>query len=128
MGIAVTDPLKMIANGLETVDAKNIMTFLEGYFKKEEVDCLVVGNPTQATEGTANRGGDMNQMASDFCARVQEKFPSLKIERIDEFYTSKLAERTMLQSGMNRSSRRDKALVDKISATILLQSYIELNS
>ena len=121
MGIAVTDSLKMIANGLETVDSKNIMTFLEKYFQKEDVECVVVGNP-----GSNGRGGDMTRLADDFCQKVKEKFPSLQIERIDEFYTSKLAERTMIQSGINKTGRRDKSLVDKISATIILQSYLEL--
>jgi putative Holliday junction resolvase len=121
MGIAVTDPLKMIANGLDTVDAKNIMSFLENYFKKEEVECLVVGNPN-----STGRGGDMTGMADDFCKKVKEKFPSLKIDRIDEFYTSKLAHRTVIQSGINKTARRDKSLTDKISATIILQSYLEM--
>ena len=120
MGIAVTDPLKMIAGGLETVDAKNIMIFLEEYLKKEEVECVVVGNPN-----SNGRGGDMTQMADDFCRKIKEKFPLLKIARIDEFYTSKLAHRTVMQSGINKTARRDKSLVDKISATILLQNYLE---
>ncbi len=120
MGIAVTDPLKIIANGLETVDAKNIISFLEGYLKKEDVECVVVGNPN-----SQGRGGDMTQLANDFCNKVKEKFPSLKIDRIDEFYTSKLAERTMIQSGLNKTARRDKSLVDKVSATIILQNYLE---
>lgn len=120
MGVAVTDPLKMIANGLETVEAKNIMVFLEQYLKKEDVECLVIGNPN-----SNGRGGDMTQLADDFCQKVKEKFPSLKIDRIDEFYTSKLAERTILQSGINRTARKDKSMVDRISATIILQSYLE---
>jgi putative Holliday junction resolvase len=125
MGIAVTDPLKMIASGLETVEAKKIMIFLEEYFRKEEVECVVIGNPTPVAIGTQNRGGDMTKLADDFCAKVKEKFPSLKIDRIDEFYTSKLAERTVLQSGINKTARREKGLVDKISATIILQNYLE---
>lgn len=120
MGIAVTDPLKLIANGLTTVDAKEILNFLEEYFKKEEVECVVVGNPN-----STGRGGDMTSLANDFCKKVKEKFPSLKIERIDEFYTSKLAQRTMINSGINKTARRDKALVDKISATIILQNFLE---
>jgi putative Holliday junction resolvase len=120
MGIAVTDPLKMIANGLETVDAENIMAFLEEYFKREQVECLVLGNPN-----SQGRGGDMTKLANDFCQKVKEKFPSLKVDRIDEFYTSKLAERTVIQSGINKTARRDKSLVDKISATIILQNYLE---
>lgn len=120
MGIAVTDPLKLIASGLTTVDAKEIINFLEEYFKKEEVECVVVGNPN-----SNGRGGDMTQMTNDFCGKLKEKFPSVKIDRIDEFYTSKLAQRTMISSGINKTARRDKALVDKISATIILQNYLE---
>lgn len=130
MGIAVTDPLKMIASGLETVETKNIMIFLEAYLKKEEVECIVVGNPRPngSSVGRANsqgRGGDLTDLANDFCVKVKEKFPSLKIERIDEFYTSKLAERTVIQSGINKTARKDKSLVDKISATIILQNYLD---
>ena len=121
MGIAVTDPLKIIASGLDTVDAQNIMSFLEGYFQKEEVECLVVGNPN-----STGRGGDMTRFANDFCAKVKDRFPAMKIERVDEFYTSKIAQRTIIHSGINKMERRDKSLVDKISATIILQSYLEL--
>ena len=120
MGIAVTDPLKLIANGLTTVDSKEIMNFLEEYFKKEAVECVVVGNPN-----SNGRGGDMTKMANDFCGKLKEKFTAMKIDRIDEFYTSKLAQRTMISSGINKTARRDKALVDKISATILLQNYLD---
>ena len=120
MGIAVTDPLRMIANGLETVEAKDIIVFLEEYFKKEEVECVVIGNP-----GSIGRGGDMTKLAEDFCEKVRLKFPSLKIDRIDEFYTSKLATRTIMQSGINKTARKDKSLVDKISATIILQNYLD---
>ena len=123
VGIAVTDPLKMIANGLETVDAKSIIAFLEDYFKKEEVECVVVGNP-----GSSGRGGQMTKFADDFCEKIKKIFPYMKIDRIDEFYTSKLATRIIIQSGINKTARRDKSLVDKISATIILQNYLELNS
>jgi putative holliday junction resolvase len=120
MGIAVTDPLKIIANGLDTIAAKNIIPFLEEYLKKEEVDCIVVGNP-----GSNGRGGGITKLADDFCEKIKLKFPSLKIDRIDEFYTSKLAERTIIQSGINKTARKDKSLVDKISATIILQNYLD---
>ena len=120
MGIAVTDPIKLIANGLTTVDSKEIMIFLEEYLKKEEVECVVIGNPN-----STGRGGDMTRLANDFCGKMKEKFPSLKIERINEFYTSKLAERTIINSGITKTARRDKSLVDKVSATIILQNYLE---
>ena len=120
MGIAVTDPMKLIANGLTTVYSKEIMIFLENYFKKEEVECMVVGNPN-----SNGRGGDMTKLANAFCVKLQEKFPSIKIDRIDEFYTSKLAQRTMISSGINKTARREKGLIDKISATIILQNYLD---
>jgi putative Holliday junction resolvase len=120
MGIAVTDPMKLIANGLTTVDSKQIMNFLEDYFKKEDVECMVIGNPN-----SNGRGGDMTKLANDFCVRLKEKFPSMKIDRIDEFYTSKLAQRTIISSGINKTARREKGLVDKISATIILQNYLD---
>lgn len=122
MGIAVTDPLSLIASGLTTVDSKDILNFLEEYFKKEEVECVVVGNPN-----STGRGGDMTKGADDFCGKMKEKFPFLKIDRIDEFYTSKIAERTIIQSGINKTARKNKWLVDKISATIILQNYLNLN-
>jgi putative Holliday junction resolvase len=120
MGIAVTDPMKLIANGLTTVDSKQIMNFLEDYFKKEDVECMVIGNPN-----SNGKGGDMTKLANDFCVRLKEKFPSMKIDRIDEFYTSKLAQRTIISSGINKTARREKGLVDKISATIILQNYLD---
>ena len=123
IGIAVTDPLKMIASGLTTVDSKEIMAFLEEYFKKEEVECVVVGNPN-----SNGRGGDMTKLANDFCVKIKDKFPSMKIDRIDEFYTSKIAERSMRQMGITKSARKNKSLVDKISATVILQSYLELKN
>src|ERR1039458_6325753 len=119
IGIAVTDPMKLIANGLTTVYSKEIMIFLENYFKKEEVECMVIGNPN-----SNGRGGDMTKLANAFCVKLKEKFPSIKIDRIDEFYTSKLAQRTIISSGINKTARREKGLVDKISATIILQNYL----
>ena len=120
IGIAVTDPMKLIANGLTTVYSKEIMIFLENYFKKEEVECMVIGNPN-----SNGRGGDMTKLANAFCVKLKEKFPSIKIDRIDEFYTSKLAQRTIISSGINKTARREKGLVDKISATIILQNYLD---
>lgn len=124
IGIAVTDPLKIIASGLTTVDSKGILNFLKEYFKKEEVECVVVGNPGSAEW----RKGHVGELSDKFCAELKEKFPSLKIERIDEFYTSKIAERSMRQMGINKTARKNKSLVDKISATVILQSYLELKN
>ena len=121
MGIAVTDPLKIIATNLTTIYSKDAIKFLRQYFKTEEVECVVVGNP-----GSGGwRKGQVGELSDKFCAELKEKFPSMKIERIDEFYTSKIAERSMRQMGINKTARRNKSLIDKISATIILQSYLE---
>lgn len=120
IGIAVTDPMRMIASGLTTVHSKDVMNFLEEYFRKEKVECLVVGEPN-----SNSRGGDISKFANEFCKQLKKKFPDLKIERMDEFYTSKIAHQTILDSGINKKARSNKSLVDKISATIILQSYLE---
>lgn len=119
-GIAVTDPLKIIASPLTTVDTKKAIDFLKEYFEKEEVECIVVGNPNQR-----GRKRDVGEFADDFCERIKRIFPAVKTERIDEFYTSKLAYRAILQSGIRKKKRRNKSLVDKVSAAIMLQNYLD---
>lgn len=120
-GIAVTDPLQIIANGLTTVGNREIFSFLETYFGKEEVETIVVGEPKrlsgEATDSTAQVNAFVKQLA--------QKFPSKKIERVDERFTSKMAFQTMIDSGLKKKDRRDKSLIDEISATIILQSYME---
>lgn len=119
-GIAVSDPLQIIANGLTTVHSKDILTFLENYFAKEDVETIVVGEPKRmngaATDATAHVEAFVKQLA--------KKFPSKKIARVDERFTSKMAFQTMIDSGLKKKDRRDKALIDEISATIILQSYM----
>ena len=120
-GIVVTDPLQIIANGLTTVGSREIFAFLETYFGKEEVETIVVGEPKrlsgEATDSTAQTNAFVKQLA--------QKFPSKKIERVDERFTSKMAFQTMIDSGLKKKDRRDKSLIDEISATIILQSYME---
>lgn len=120
-GIAVTDPLQIIANGLTTVNRHEIFTFLENYFSREEVETIVVGEPKklsgEATDATAH--------VNAFVKQLSQKFPGKKIERIDERFTSKMAFQTMIDSGLKKKDRRDKGLIDEISATIILQSYME---
>lgn len=120
-GIAVTDELQIIANGLETVDSKLLFKFLKEYFTKEEVECVVVGYPMNLdmtkTDGTF--------LVDEFLEKFKQKFPTMKVETVDERFTSKIAFQTMIDSGISKKKRRDKALVDKISATVILQSYMD---
>ena len=120
-GIAVTDPLKIIANPLETVETHLLMKFLEQYFQREVVDCIVVGDPKNLDNTPAQISNAVNQ----FVIELQKKFPNIAMKRTDERFTSKIAKQTILASGVNKKTRRDKSLVDKISAVIILQSYLE---
>ena len=120
-GIAVSDPLQIIANGLTTVHAKDIFSFLTTYFQKEKVEIVVVGEPKkmsgEATDATVH--------VNNFVKQLQKQFPGIKIERIDERFTSKIAFQTMIDSGLKKKARLNKELIDEISATIILQSYME---
>ncbi|MBW2961392.1 Holliday junction resolvase RuvX [Mesonia aestuariivivens] len=119
-GVAVTDELKMIASGLTTVETPKLLVFLEDYFSKENVELVLVGEPKQK-DGVASQSEEFIQ---EFLKKFTEKFPQLKLERVDERFTSKMAVQTMIDSGLNKKKRRNKALVDEISATIILQSYL----
>lgn len=122
IGIAVTDPLKMIANSLTTVDVKEVMNFLDGYFKKEEVECVVVGQPLNLN----NTDSEMEKKALLFIQDLKNKFPFINIKRMDERFTSVIAQQTIIDAGIKKTDRRDKSLADKVSATIILQSYLEI--
>ena len=122
IGIAVTDPLKMIAGSLTTVDSKEIMSFLTEYLKKEEVECIVIGRPFNLD----NTDSEIENDIQAFLVNLKTSFPALRIERIDERYTSKIAQQTIIDAGIKKMERRDKSLADKVSATIILQSYLEL--
>ena len=120
-GIAVTDPMQIIANGLETVETKDLEAFLTRYMEKEEVETIVVGYPMQMD------GEDSENMKriQPFVNRLRKLFPDKKIEMYDERFTSVLAHKAMLASGIGKKARQNKGLVDKISATIILQEYLE---
>ena len=120
-GLAVTDPLRIMANGLETVPTHEVITFLEKYMAGEQVDILVLGLPTQMSGAEPQT---MPQIRT-FASNLQKKFPAVKLVYVDERFTSVLAHRAMLEGGLKKKARQDKALVDKISATIILQSYLE---
>lgn len=119
-GIAVTDELKIIASGLTTVPTSELMNFLIEYFKKENVELLLLGEPTQK-DGTPS---EIESEIQRFLVQFSKVFPEMKIKRVDERYTSKMAFQTMIDSGLSKKKRRDKALVDEISATIILQEYL----
>lgn len=121
VGIAVTDELKMIANNLETVHVKDIWQFLNDYTSKEDVECIVVGEP----KDMQNRPSNSSRFIEPFVIRLRKLFPTIKVDRYDERFTSKMAFNAMITGGLSKKKRANKALVDKISATIMLQSYLE---
>lgn len=120
-GIAVSDPLRLIAGGLETVETKGLEAWLAKYFAREDVSTIVVGKPSRM-DGHALRDVAIHRAAGRPPAAA---WPDKEVVFYDERFTSVMAHRTMLESGIGRMARRDKALVDKISATIILQSYME---
>lgn len=120
-GIAVTDSLKMIANALQTVDTKELLTFLKNYFQKEAVEIVVVGEP----KSMSNKPSSITPKIEKFISDFKKLYPEIKVERVDERFTSKIAFQTMIDSGLKKKDRQNKALVDTISATIILQSYLE---
>jgi len=124
VGLAVTDPLQMIANSLTTVHAKDIWNFLSDYLNKETVDCIVVGYPKQMN----NQASEAVRYINPFVKRLQKLYPEMDIQLVDERFTSKIAHQTMIDAGLRKKARQNKALVDTISATIILQSYLEQKS
>jgi len=120
-GIAVTDSLQLIANGLETIHTKDLFDFLKTYLAKEPVDCIVFGMPTR-DDGSDSEPVPHIKGAMRKCEKL---FPKLCVDCIDESYTSIMAFQAMIDGGVKKMKRRDKALIDKVSATIILQSYME---
>lgn len=120
-GLAVTDPLQIIAGGLCTVDTPQLMAYLTQYMQREEVERIVIGLPTQPN----GQPSENQARVREFTGRLKKAFPELDVVFWDERFTSVLAHQTMLESGISRKRRQDKALVDEISATIILQSYME---
>lgn len=121
VGIAVTDELQIIASGLTTVHSTEIIAFLEAYFSNNEVECIVVGE----AKDLQNNPSESAKVIEPFVKHLSRKFKDKKIARIDERFTSKMAFQTMIDSGLKKKARQNKALVDEISATIILQSYME---
>lgn len=124
IGIAVTDPTKMIASGLTTVKAHEILDFLKDYFIREDVECVVLGYPLKMN----NEESEALKYILQFEKAFRRKFPEMPLEFEDERFTSKMAVRAMIEGGMKKKDRRKKENIDKISAAIILQSYLESNN
>ncbi len=120
-GLAVTDPMQMIATGLTTVETAAVFDYLTRYLQKEAVEMFVVGEAKNLDGTEAQSAPAINS----FINQLRQKFPHIPIEKQDERYTSKMAFQTMIDSGLSKSQRRNKKLVDEISAVIILQSYLE---
>ena len=120
-GIAVTDPAKIIPGGLTTVDTNMLIPFLKEYLAKEDVECVVVGWPVQLD----GKPSENQQRVAAFVNTLRKQMPQLRIEPYDERFTSAIAQRTMIDAGLGRKRRQNKALVDEISATIILQSFMD---
>jgi len=121
IGIAISDSLQIIASALTTVNSPDIFIFLDDLLKKQEIDCIVVGEPKNL-DGTPT---DSTAITEEFAAKLSKKYSQIPIKRIDERFTSKIAKQSILDAGIKKMKRRDKALVDKVSAAIILQSYLD---
>ena len=119
-GIAITDELQIIASGLATVETKELLAFLKEYTTKEKVELFIVGKPKRLN----NEDSESEAAIVPFLKKLAKEFPEIPIERVDERFTSKMAFQTMIDSGLKKNQRKNKALVDEISATIILQSYL----
>jgi putative Holliday junction resolvase len=119
-GIAVTDELQIIASGLTTVETKDLFTFLKEYVSNESVELFVIGEPKRLN----NEVSESEVAIKPFIDKLTKTFPDIPFTRVDERFTSKMAFQTMIDSGLTKKQRKNKALVDEISATIILQSYL----
>lgn len=120
-GLAVTDPLQIIATGLITVESPKLIVWLKDYFKKEQVELVLIGEPKNWDDTDTHA----TPLVKAFVTRFQKEFPSMPLRMVDERYTSKMASRAMIDMGLKKKQRQNKALVDEIAATIMLQEYLE---
>ena len=121
-GLAVTDPMQIIASPFQAVESGNLISFLESYFMKEEVELIVVGDPKNL-DGTAN---PLSQQVHKLVRELEKKFPEKKVVMVDERFTSKMAQQSIMQSGLKKKDRRQKSLTDIVSAALILQHYLDL--
>ena len=120
-GIAITDPLQIIATGLTTVDSKDLISFLRKYTAQEEVELIVIGEPKNLDDSDTHA----TPLVKAAILKLEKEFPKISIKKVDERFTSKLAKQAMLDMGMKKKDRRNKRTVDEIAATIMLQEYME---
>lgn len=120
-GLAVTDPLKIIASGLTTVETPRLMAFLKDYFSKESVEAVIIGLPANLDDSDTHA----TPLVQAFIRQFIKAFPALPITTVDERFTSKMASQAMLEMGLKKKQRQNKALVDEIAATIMLQEYLQ---
>ncbi|WP_121966130.1 Holliday junction resolvase RuvX [Myroides sp. N17-2] len=119
-GIAVSDDFQIIASGLTTVDTEQLLPFLKDYFQKENVERVIIGEPKRLN----NEPSEVVPILNSFIEKFSQSFPTMPVERIDERFTSKMAFQTMIDSGLKKKQRQNKALIDEIAATIILQDYM----
>ena len=119
-GLAVTDELQIIASGLTTIPSETIIPFLQAYFEKENVNLVLIGEPKQMN----GQPSESTTIIEKFVTTFSQTFPEMKVIRMDERFTSKMAFQTMIDSGLSKKKRQNKALIDEIAATILLQYYL----
>ncbi len=123
-GIAVTDPFQIIATGLTTVESKQLIPFLKDYFSKEPVELIIIGEPKNWDDTPTHA----TPLVEKCIKELEKNFPAIPIKTVDERYTSKMAKDSMLEMGLKKKDRRNKALVDEIAATIMLQEYLRGSS
>jgi putative Holliday junction resolvase len=119
-GLAVTDPLQIIATGLTTVESRNLILFLRDYFAREQVEMIIIGEPRNWDDSPTHA----TPLVEKCIRELQKHFPTIPVRKVDERYTSKMAKDAMLEMGLRKKERRNKALVDEIAATIMLQEYL----
>ncbi|SNR52035.1 MULTISPECIES: Holliday junction resolvase RuvX [Hymenobacter] len=121
VGLAVTDPLQLIASPLETIHSQDLVTYLKAYHQREPLEALVIGMP----KTLSNEPTDSTSAVVGVVRRLRKEFPELPLHEIDERFTSRMAHAAMLAGGLSKKDRRDKATVDRVSATLILQSFLE---
>ncbi len=119
-GLAVTDPLKIIASGLRTIETLKLMAFLKDYIAKEDVELIIIGMPVNWDDSDTHA----TPLVKKFIKELKKAFPQIPVQEVDERFTSKLASQAMLEMGLKKKQRQNKALVDEIAATIMLQEYL----
>jgi len=119
-GLAVTDPFKIIATGLTTIESKQLITFLKKYFSQEQVELIIIGEPKNWDDSDTHATPLVHKAIKE----LEKNFPAIPIKKVDERFTSKMASQAMIEMGLKKKQRQNKALIDEIAATIMLQEYL----